>query len=110
MKSFLIACSSLLLAAVVLPAADSAAKPGEAPKPNPPEKRELLSKHDTVAEFVKTEDSPCRFKTSLCPDQCDHGGKVAVFKIIRYLDYQKPGQYGDAKADTFTFFISFRAM
>ena len=28
-------------------------------------------------------------------------GKVATFKITKYLDYKKPGKYGDAKGKTF---------
>lgn len=74
----------------------------EAPA-GPGDGRKLLSRHDTIATFEGIVDRPCRFRTALCPDRCDHGGKVAVFKINRYLDYEKPGEYGDPKSETFQF-------
>lgn len=41
----------------------------------------------------------CRFLTSLCPDKCDHARDFAVFRIVKYLDYRKPGKYGDEKQE-----------
>ena len=34
-------------------------------------------------------------------DKCGHGGQVAVFTIVRYINYEKPGQYGDEKQAVF---------
>lgn len=59
--------------------------------------RQLLSLHETVAEFAGTAKMPCRFRTSLCPDKCGHAGDVATFTILGYIHYEKPGEYGDAK-------------
>jgi len=66
-----------------------------------PEKRELLSSHATVAKFIGIKDHRCMGRTSLCPDRCGDSGKLATFEIIEYLDYQKPGEYGDPKQTTF---------
>ena len=58
---------------------------------------QLLSRHRTVARLAALQHQPCRFRTSLCPDRCGHGGAVARFDVVRYLEYFKePGQqYGD---------------
>lgn len=66
-----------------------------------PEKRELLSSHATVAKFIGIKEHRCMGRTSLCPDRCGDSGKLATFEIIEYLDYQKPGEYGDPKQTTF---------
>ena len=42
-------------------------------------------------------------RTSLCPDKCGHSSNLASFTITDYLEYKKPGQYGDPKATTFLF-------
>lgn len=68
-------------------------------------KRELLSSHSTVAKFIGIKDHECLGKTSLCPDRCGHSGKLATFEIIEYLDYQKPGEYGDPKQTSFEVLI-----
>jgi hypothetical protein len=59
--------------------------------------RELLSSHDTVAKFTGITDFQCRGRTALCPDKCGHSGRMATFEIVKYLGYEKPGQYGDEK-------------
>ena len=51
------------------------------------------------AEFTGIIHRKCRFLTSLCPDKCDHARDFAVFRIVKYLDYRKPGKYGDEKQD-----------
>lgn len=61
-----------------------------------------LSIHKTEATFMGVEEVKCRHMTALCPDRCDHGGKVATFKIDNYSNYQKLSQYGDPKQETFT--------
>lgn len=67
----------------------------------PVDEKKLLSSHETIAVFNGTQFHKCRHMTSLCPDKCTHAGSVAVFKIKEYLDYQKPGKYGDSKATLF---------
>jgi hypothetical protein len=69
----------------------------------PTQTRELLSSHDTIAIFSGITDHQCMGRTALCPDRCGHSGKLAVFNIAHYIDYKKPGKYGDAKAKTFKF-------
>lgn len=64
-------------------------------------KRDLLAVHETVSEFDGLEEQKCRHMTSLCPDQCGHGGTTAVFSILKYLKYEKPGKYGDEKRDKY---------
>ncbi len=69
-------------------------------------KVELLSRHETVAEFLGTSYHRCMGLTSLCPDRCGHSGNVATFRIIKYLNYEKPGEYGDPKVEQFVFMIA----
>jgi hypothetical protein len=71
----------------------------------PKEKRELLSSHDTIARFTGLKDHKCMGRTSLCPDQCGHSGKLATFEIIKYLNYEKPGEFGDPKQEQFQILI-----
>ena len=58
---------------------------------------EELSTHKTEAVFEGIQQTKCMGRTALCPDRCGHAKEVAVFKILKYLDYQKPGEYGDEK-------------
>ena len=60
--------------------------------------RDLLSLHETVSQFAGLQEKQCFHKTSLCPDRCQHGGTIAIFTILKYLKYEKPGKYGDAKS------------
>jgi hypothetical protein len=62
------------------------------------DKVELLSTHETVAEFTGIEYRACRGATSRCPENCGSSGEYAVFTIVKYLKYEKPGKYGDAEA------------
>jgi len=71
----------------------------------PQEQRELLSSHDTVARFSGIKDHTCLGRTSLCPDRCGHSGKLATFEILEYLNYEKPGKYGDPKQEQFRILI-----
>ncbi len=63
--------------------------------PLPP--ADLLAKNEVIADYVGVKDMPCRFRTSLCPDQCCHATKLAQFKVVESSDYHKAGQYGDAR-------------
>ena len=65
------------------------------------DKVEVLSSHRTKAVYEGVRHLPCRHRTSLCPDRCGHARDVAVFRITEYVAYEKPGQYGDAKATEF---------
>lgn len=85
------------------------------PAPEPVAKKEhrvpaegesiLLSSHSTVAEFAGIKEHRCMGRTALCPDNCGDSGSLAVFKIISYIDYQKPGKYGDPKSAKFQILI-----
>mmetsp|Transcript_10081 Transcript_10081/g.17563 ORF Transcript_10081/g.17563 Transcript_10081/m.17563 type:complete len:153 (-) Transcript_10081:535-993(-) len=68
-----------------------------------PVTRDLLAKNVTIARFSQTKDRPCHFRTSLCPNDCGHAATVAEFSIERYLEYEKPGEYGDDKTAIFCF-------
>lgn len=73
----------------------------------PPRKsgRELLSAHETVAQFTGVAFHQCRGLTALCPDKCGSSGDVATFKILGYLLYKKTGEYGDPMQESFMFQI-----
>lgn len=70
-----------------------------------PEKREMLSTHETLATFEGLAYQRCRGRTARCPDHCGNSGDMATFKITQYLNYEKPGKYGDAKAETYRFMV-----
>lgn len=61
---------------------------------------DLLADHVAEAEFTGIIHRPCRFRTSLCPEKCDHPKDFAVFKILKYRDYRKPGKYGDPRQES----------
>lgn len=65
------------------------------------ETKDVLSVHETIATFQGREHIPCRFRTALCPDRCDHATDVATFKIDEYKKYEKPGEYGDEEQTEF---------
>ena len=96
-SSILLAASSNTLLAAEI---EKPAPPSSTPS-TPAETRELLSSHDTEAIFEGVTYMPCRHLTSLCPDRCGHGANVARFRITKYLDYKKPGKYGDEQAKVF---------
>jgi hypothetical protein len=64
-----------------------------------PKSFEVLASNKTTAEFIGIEHVPCRFRTSLCPDRCNHAHEAARFKILTYEEYEKRGKYGDDKKD-----------
>lgn len=65
-----------------------------------PEKAELLASNTVVAQYVGVEDRPCFGRTALCPDRCDHAVRLAKFRVLVNEAYEKPGKYGDEKAET----------
>jgi hypothetical protein len=62
---------------------------------------QVLATHKTIAEFTGIQHFPCRHMTSLCPDRCTHAHDAAVFNIVEYESYEKPGQYGDEKQSVY---------
>ena len=104
MKPITFAFFLTLALTVPVPAIDTAdkqpvTKPTAASAPE--KQRELLSAHDTVARFVGMKDHKCMGRTSLCPDRCGESGQLATFTIVKYLKYDKPGEYGDPKQEQF---------
>lgn len=59
----------------------------------------LLAENVVIAEYVGTEEIPCRFMTADCPDKCDHATKVALFRVVSNESYTKHGEYGDEKME-----------
>ncbi len=66
-----------------------------------PDGVKLLSSHETIAVFDGTRFQKCRHRTASCPDKCNHAGTVVSFSVKEYLNYAKPGKYGDPKAEKF---------
>jgi hypothetical protein len=60
-------------------------------------KTQLLSTHETVATFAGIEYRVCRGLTGACPERCGNSGEYALFNVVKYLKYAKPGKYGDGK-------------
>jgi hypothetical protein len=67
--------------------------------------REMLSKHETVAQFDGVAYHRCMGMTSLCPDKCGSSGDMATFRILKYIAYAKPGEYGDPEQTTYQFLV-----
>lgn len=88
---------TLLLSAVAVQFAAAQQKTAES--------REMLSKHQTVAQFVGVSYHRCMGMTTLCPDKCGDSGDMATFHIIKYLAYEKPGQHGDEQQKQFRFLV-----
>lgn len=82
-------------------AAQQPANPAEPAEAQVAEKRELLSVHETEAKFEGLRQHVCMGRTALCPDDCGHSGRMAVFTITKYLRYDRPGEYGDEKQLSF---------
>ncbi len=106
MKKFLIV-AGLAISAMTAGLADDIVKVTP-PDSKPPEVKlpgnkgvaELLSDHLVEAELVEIVKRPCMHRTALCPDRCDHAKHLAIFKVTKYLRYDKPGQYGDEETHT----------
>lgn len=60
---------------------------------------ELLAESVIVAEYLGTEEHPCRFMTADCPDKCGHATKVALFRVISGESYAAHSEYGDPKPE-----------
>jgi hypothetical protein len=71
----------------------------------PPTNTVTLARHATGAEVEGTSYHACLGMTSLCPDKCGQSGTIATFKIIRYVSYEKLGEYGDPKCEQFVFMV-----
>jgi hypothetical protein len=59
-----------------------------------------------VAVFKGKEYRLCRGRTSRCPKTCGQSGEFAVFSVEGYLEYEKPGKYGDPMKKIFRFQVS----
>jgi len=70
------------------------------------EGNQVLSRHVTVAVFKGKEYRLCRGRTSRCPKTCGQSGEFAVFSVEGYLEYEKPGKYGDPMKKIFRFQVS----
>ena len=90
-----------LLGAALLVLSSAAPAEDDPPQKEKEANRELLSMHETVAEFQGLEYRLCRGLTARCPEQCGHSGEFATFKIVKYTKYEKKGEYGDPKQETF---------
>ncbi|MBT8043994.1 MAG: hypothetical protein KJO79_03505 [Verrucomicrobiae bacterium] len=69
-------------------------------------KREMLSLHETIAEYQGLHYHLCRGRTTACPEKCGDSGEFATFKIVKYLNYKKPGEYGDPKQASYRIQVS----
>lgn len=72
---------------------------------NAADKRKMLSKHETVAQFVGVAYRKCLGATGACPDKCGSSGDMATFRILKYVAYEKPGQYGDKQQKQYQFLV-----
>ena len=100
MRGLVLLMSGFVIALVTLQAAGA-----DAPEQRK-EKRELLANHETLAVFDGVNYRLCMGRTSLCPKQCGDSGEFASFGIKKYLEYEKPGQYGDPEQKSFLVQVS----
>ncbi|MCU0979628.1 MAG: hypothetical protein MUF25_10740 [Pirellulaceae bacterium] len=66
----------------------------------------MLAKHETLAVFEGVNYRLCMGLTSRCPKECGDSGEFASFGVKKYLQYEKPGQYGDPEQKTFLVQVS----
>ncbi len=109
MKKFFIV-ASLALAGITAGIANDIVKPipqdckvPEIKLPGNKGVAELLSDHVVEAELTEIIKRPCMHRTALCPDKCDHAKHLAIFKVTKYLRYDKTGEYGDE--ETYTIYV-----
>lgn len=61
----------------------------------------LLARHETIATLKEIKEHKCMGRTSACPDNCGHSGKVAVFEVNEYLKHQQFDKWGSGKQNRF---------
>eukprot|EP00798_Chlamydomonas_sp_ICE-L_P021842 gene21842-28871_t len=86
---------------IAVPMADANAADWE----KEPESRALLAHHEFVATYSGILKRACMFMTSLCPDKCDHPNEFGMFQVGHYLAWEKPGEYGDEKAQEYGYIM-----
>lgn len=106
MKTLLLLALSLSLCACERAASDTPSAEVTIDEPalsaaatTPAPDSDLLAENVVIAEYVGTEEIPCRFMTALCPDKCDHGTKVALFRVIAIEHYAAHSEYADPKME-----------
>jgi hypothetical protein len=72
-------CTALTLSLVMT------VQPAVAGEQNATDKREMLSKHQTVAQFDGVTYHRCPGRTSMCPDRRGDSGDWASFRVLKYL-------------------------
>ena len=60
-----------------------------------------------MARFTGLKDHQCGGRTALRPHRCGDSGKLATFSIVKYLGYEKPGEYADPKQEQFQIIIEY---
>ncbi len=100
MRELVLLISGLMISALAWP------MPASGAAENPKEKREMLAKHETLAVFEGVNYRLCMGLTSRCPKECGDSGEFASFGVKKYLQYEKPGQYGDPEQKTFLVQVS----
>lgn len=105
MKTYLSATLSSTLLLLFAFSTSVIADNGNLEKPEK-EKREMLSLHETIAEFQGLEFERCWGKTGACPAECGASGERAIFKIVKYLKYEKPGKLGNPKQETYRIHVT----
>jgi hypothetical protein len=61
----------------------------------------ILAIHRVIATFASITQRQCMGRTSRCPQACGHSGSFATFSNLQYTTYEKRGEYGDDKAESF---------
>lgn len=60
---------------------------------------DVLAEQTATCEFVGIEQSPCMFRTALCPDRCGHATEIGIFTVTKTNTYVKEGKYGDKEVE-----------
>ena len=73
--------SLALLGSLLLVFSTAALADNDKPKRPEEAKREMLSRHETIAEFQGLEFHLCRGRTARCPEECGDSGEFAQVTV-----------------------------
>ena len=68
--------------------------------------REVLSEHETIAEFQGLTYHVCHADVVGCPEFCSDSGEFTNFRIVKYLEHQAAGESNHSRMEEFRLRVS----